>query len=94
MLGMHYMYEGEREFGLELCRRCWENIVHNGLAWDQPNTISGDTGERVYGSDYYQNMMLWTVPAVAAGQYLRTYCAPGGLVDRVIEAAKKAESST
>ena len=89
MLGMHYMYEGEREFGLELCRRCWENIVHNGLAWDQPNIISGDTGERVYGGDYYQNMMLWTVPAAAAGQDLAEFCASGGLVDRIIEAGKK-----
>jgi uncharacterized protein (DUF608 family) len=89
MLGAHYMYEGEREFGLELCRRCWEIIVKTGLAWDQPNIIKGDTGQRVYGGDYYQNMMLWTVPAAAAGQDLGDFCAPGALVDRVIKAANK-----
>jgi len=89
MLGMTYMYEGEKEFGLELCRRCWANIVQNGMAWDQPNIIRGDTGERVYGGDYYQNMMLWTLPAALAGQDLSGPCAPGGLVDRVIQAAKE-----
>jgi len=88
MLGSHYMYEGEREFGLELCRRCWADIVKTGLAWDQPNIIKGDTGGRVYGGDYYQNMILWTVPAAAAGQDLREFCAPGGLVDRVIQAGR------
>ena len=82
----HYPFEGEREFGLELCRRCWASIIQTGLAWDQPNIIKGDTGERVYGGDYYQNMMLWTVPAAAAGQDLREFCGPGGLVDRVIKA--------
>ncbi len=89
MLGMTYMYEGEREFGLELCRRCWANIAENGLTWDQPNIIRGDTGERVYGGDYYQNMMLWTVPAALQGQHLAGPCAPGGLVDRVIRAGQR-----
>ncbi|HIQ04375.1 MAG TPA: hypothetical protein EYH31_01620, partial [Anaerolineae bacterium] len=87
MLGMTYMYEGEKEFGLELCRRCWANIVQNGMAWDQPNIIRGDTGERVYGGDYYQNMMLWAIPAALIGRDLSGPCAPGGLVDRVIQAA-------
>jgi non-lysosomal glucosylceramidase len=89
VLGMLYMYEGEQEFGLELCRRCWANIVQHGLTWDQPNIIRGDTGERVYGGDYYQNMMLWIVPAACAGQDIQAFSAPSALVDRIIAAGKK-----
>jgi hypothetical protein len=88
MLGMLYMYEGEKEFGLELCHRPWENIIKRGLPWDQPNIIKGDTGERVYGGDYYQNMMLWAVPVALKGQDLRSFCQPGGLVYKIIRAGK------
>jgi len=30
-----------------------------------PNIMRGDvdTGERTYGNDYYQDMMLWSLPA-------------------------------
>jgi len=86
MLGELYMYEGEVEFGLQLCHRCWQNIAQNGLTWDQPNIIRGDTGDRVYGGDYYQNMLLWTLPAAIEGTDLSGPCRPGGLVDRVIQA--------
>ena len=54
--------------------------------WDLPNIVLGDTGERYYGTDYYQTMMLWTLPAAIAGQYIDTHCAPGGFIDRVIRA--------
>jgi non-lysosomal glucosylceramidase len=87
MLGMTYMYAGERELGLEICRRCWENLTARSLTWDMPNIIHGGTGESIYGSDYYQDMILWTVPAALLGQTLQAFCAPGGLVDRVIRAA-------
>ena len=88
MLGMTYMYEGEVEFGLEVCRRCWANIVlRNGLCWDQPNIVRGDTGEVVFGGDYYQNMMLWSLPAAVEGGGISALCEPGGLVDRIIRAA-------
>jgi uncharacterized protein (DUF608 family) len=88
MLGMTYMYEGEVEFGLELCRRCWENIVlRNGMCWDQPNIVRGDTGEKVYGGDYYQNLMLWSLPAAMEGKGLASVCGAEGLVGRMIRAA-------
>jgi len=89
MLGMTYIYEGEQDLGLELARRCWDNIVlRHGLSWDQPNLIRGDTGEQTYGNDYYQNMMLWALPAAMQGKDLSAVCAPGKLVDRVIQAQR------
>ncbi len=78
MLGATFMYTGDKALGIELCRRCWENIARNGLTWDQPNIVQGDTGERMYGGDYYQNMLLWTIPAAIADQDIGSFCAPGG----------------
>ena len=48
-----------------------------------------DTGERVFGNDYYQDMMLWSLPAAIFGQTVDGPCKPGGLVDRIIKAAAK-----
>jgi hypothetical protein len=86
------MYEGQREFGLDLARRCWENIVCTWrYTWDMPNIMRGDkdTGERVFGHDYYQDMMLWALPAAMEGKDMGKACAPGSLVDRVIKAGKR-----
>jgi uncharacterized protein (DUF608 family) len=92
MLAMTYMYNGQREFGLDLARRCWENIICTyGYTWDLPNIMRGDkdTGQRVWGTDYYQDMMLWSLPAAMAGQTLDAPARPGGLVDRVRRAAQR-----
>jgi len=92
MLAMTYMYHGETQFGLQLARRCWENITcTQRLVWDQPNFFRGelDTGERSFGSDYYQNLMLWSLPAALAGTDLSGPCEPGGLVERVIRAGAR-----
>jgi len=89
MLGMTYMYNGRRELGLELVRRCMDLIVcRQGRTWDMPNIIRGDSGEGVFGSDYYQNMMLWALPAAMADSSLETPCHPGGLVYRIIAVAR------
>jgi hypothetical protein len=47
-----------------------------------------DTGERHFGADYYQNMMLWFVPAAIAGQPMNGPLDGGGLVQRVLHAAQ------
>jgi hypothetical protein len=67
------------------------NIVCQwGYTWDAPNTIRGDmdTGQRHFGADYYQNLMLWFVPAALAEQDMTGPMKDGGLVDRVIRAAR------
>ncbi len=88
MLGMTYVYSGQRAFGEDVIRRTLDYVmVRNGYTWDFPLVWEVDSGKRVYGSDYYQNMMLWSVPAVLAGQDLSGPCKPGGLVDRILKAA-------
>ncbi|MBI2842637.1 MAG: hypothetical protein HYX78_04490 [Armatimonadetes bacterium] len=89
MLGMTYMYEGQKEFGLELIHKCLKNMVCKwGYTWDMPNLMTGknDSGERHFGADYYQNLMLWSVPAAIEGQDLSGPSRRGGLVERVIKA--------
>ena len=90
MLGMTYIYNGQRAFGEDVIRRTMDYVVvRNGYTWDFPLVWEVDSGHRVYGSDYYQNMMLWSVPAVIAGQDLSGPCKPGGLVERILKAAAK-----
>ncbi|MBX7255662.1 MAG: hypothetical protein K1Y02_04795 [Candidatus Hydrogenedentes bacterium] len=90
MLAMNYMYEGQTAYGIELARKVWHNMVClQGYMWDVPNIMRGDadTGERTFGNDYYQDMMLWSVPAAIHGQDFAGPMQPGGLVDRVLKAA-------
>ena len=90
VLSMTYLYAGKQEFGIELARKFWEGVcLKQGHAWDTPNMVHGDTGIRVFGTDYSQNMMLWAMPAAVAGQDLHTSCQPGSLIARVIEAGKQ-----
>jgi len=89
MLSMTYMYAGQKEFGLELTRRCLDNIVClQRLAWDFPCLLNGDSGTLYNGNDYYQGMMLWSLPAALEGRHLNGPCEKGGLVDRMVTAGR------
>lgn len=91
MLAMTYMYNGHREFGIELARKVWHNLFClQGYTWDMPNIMRGDvdTGERTFGNDYYQDMMLWSMPAAIDGQDVGAPTRPGGLVHRVLKASR------
>jgi uncharacterized protein (DUF608 family) len=89
MLGATYMYAGDKETGSEIVRTCLEGIsVKYGYTWTQPNVVSGDTGRRIYGSDYYQNMILWIVPPALDGDDLQKAVGGNHLIDRVLEAGR------
>lgn len=91
MLAATYIYNGRRELGLRLLNGALAGIaLKHGDVWNQPNIVSGDTGRRIYGSDYYQNMVLWSLPAALSGHDLRQSCAPDSLVDRIIRAGAAA----
>jgi uncharacterized protein (DUF608 family) len=93
MLAMTYMYAGQCNFGLELARIVWHNIFClQGYTWDLPNIMRGDvdTGERSFGNDYYQDMMLWSLPAAIEGKDFGALTKRGRLVDRMLKAAKGA----
>jgi uncharacterized protein (DUF608 family) len=86
-----FMYEGQKNFGLDLLHRCLEAFsCKYAYTWDGANVFSheDDTGERSYGTDYYQNMCLWDVPAALKGEDMSGPSKPGGLVYRMIQAGK------
>ena len=91
MLAMNYMYEDQVPYGIELARKMWQNVVCiQGYTWDVPNIMRGDTdtGERVFGNDYYQDMIIWSMPAASAQEDLAWPVQPNGLVDRMLRAAR------
>jgi uncharacterized protein (DUF608 family) len=90
VLGMTYIQDGDQAFGLEMIRKHWDNLViRQRLAWDLPNMVDGKTGTRIFGTDYYQAMMLWAVPSVVKGKTMEQFCAPDELVARIMDAAKR-----
>ncbi|HQI75078.1 MAG TPA: GH116 family glycosyl-hydrolase [Candidatus Latescibacteria bacterium] len=88
MLAMTYLFYGEKDTGLDLARRTMGEIVKRGWYWDVPVAIDG-TAPRI-GFDYYQNLVLWSFPAVMEGADIAAPCKEGGLVDRVIKAGSEA----
>jgi uncharacterized protein (DUF608 family) len=90
VLAMTYLYAGHKEFGIELARRHWDTVVRRQRRpWDLPNMVMGQKGLKRSGTEYYQAMMLWALPAALKDQSLRDPLAPGGLIARVIEAARE-----
>jgi uncharacterized protein (DUF608 family) len=90
ILAMLYMYRGQRELGLELARRPVQEVVRRGWIYDWPVILDGEIDGKVeprIGFDYYQNLMLWSLPAALAGGDFAGPCAPGGLVSRILDAA-------
>ena len=97
-LAMTYMYSGEKEFGLQLAHKVWENLIcRQGYTWEMPILMCGDVDSgKAAGdtSDYYMNMMLWSLPAAIDGKDFGAPVRPAGLVDRIIQAAKQDERTT
>ena len=92
IVAMTYMYNGQRALGLEIARRNMDNLIRvQGYAWDLPNLIRCDNGKRTYGCDYYQNMVLWGLPAALANQNLAGPCKNGGVVRKILSAANQFE---
>jgi len=91
-IAMAFMYADQKEFGLELMKKNLElNSLKWGYTWDGPHAASqkADNGERSYGTDYYQNQILWGAPAALAGQDISGPLKPGGLADRMIKAGNE-----
>ena len=94
MLGMTYLYEGNRAFGLELIRKViHEWAIRWGQMWDGTNVwyanVNEDNLPTFTGPDYYLKMNLWGAPAALAGEDIAGTSRPGGLVDRIIKAGSQ-----
>ena len=88
---MNYLYEGKTAEGLEITRNCLNEMVCvQGMTWDMPNILIGtkEHKSRVYGTDYYQCLSLWGIPAALYGQNLEEIVTEGSLVERIIAAGR------
>ena len=80
---------GDEERGVELMHRVWRHLVIDlPMAWDMPVMLRAD-GEHAWGLEYFHNTMLWVLPIAILGQDLATFAAPGGMIDRVVRAARE-----
>ena len=85
---MLMIHSGDHERGIELMRRVWHHLVIDlPMAWDMPVMLNAD-GEHAWGLEYYHNTMLWVLPTAILGQDLATFAAAGGMIDRVVRAAR------
>ncbi|MHB9034191.1 MAG: GH116 family glycosyl hydrolase [Anaerolineae bacterium] len=89
LLAMTAIQLGERAWGLEIARRMFADLcLVQGHTWDLPNMMRGDDGKRIFGTDYYQNMILWAMPAALAGEDIAGSLQPGSFLQRILEAAR------
>ncbi|MHB9037977.1 MAG: GH116 family glycosyl hydrolase [Armatimonadota bacterium] len=87
-LACEYAYAGDKDTAEAIAYKLIENIVmQQGVEWDMPNAIDPETGKVSYGTDFYQMMIQWALPLALSGQDIAEFCASGGLVARVIDAA-------
>ena len=86
-------YESRRPQGKEIAERMMRAIVlQDGLGWELPNILDVN-GRAIHGDDFYQLMILWSLPLALEGQGIREACAPGSLVDRILAAAAGGQQS-
>lgn len=85
------IYEGRKEDGLEIARRMMDAIVVKDAAgWELPNILDAD-GTVLHGDDFYQMMMLWSLPLALRGHGIREATAPGNLVNRILASWRAGE---
>jgi len=92
MLGATYLYDGEKEFALDLMKKVvYDWAIRWGQMWDGTNIWYTDVNSLLTefsGPDYTMNMSIWCLPAALEGQDIGVPCKPGGLIDRMIQAGK------
>jgi uncharacterized protein (DUF608 family) len=93
---MNYIYEGERETGLRIAHDTLNEMACvQGMTWDLPNIMIGtwERKQRVYGTDYYQCLSLWALPAALSGETIAAAAGSNGLIDRMLRAASRAATN-
>jgi len=88
-VAMAYMAEGDVDTGLEVCRKLMDNYAcKQGFTWYGPASVSGIDGRHMVGSEYSMLCFSWLLPAMMNDQTIDGPAQPGGLVHRVLAAAK------
>jgi len=88
-VGMAYMAEGDNEMGLEIIRQLMQSYTsEQGLTWFGPCSVSGIDGRHMVGSEYSMLCFSWLLPAMLKGQTFAGPAEEGGLVHRILQAAR------
>lgn len=87
---MVFLYHGRHEEGLHAARTMLDTIFRgpHAMPWSQPCAVSSVHGGTAHGHDYYDHVVVWSYPLAIAGQDIRAACAKGGLLARILEAAR------
>ena len=65
-------YFGRKDLCLEITKRIYESIaLKSKTLWNWHCVISSETGEPVWGSDYYSDLMIWLIPLSLTRQSLK-----------------------
>lgn len=92
VLAMTYMYAGQYERGMELAYNTWRNlIIKQGLGWDCTHIVHALDGRKLFGADYNQQSVIWSLPAAMQGKDVSAPYKPGGVVFEMLRAAREAK---
>ncbi len=87
---MAFLYHGKRTEGEQAAKGMLDTLFRgpHAMPWAQPCGISSKSGATCHGHDYYDHMVVWSYPLAFSGQDIAGACAPEGLIDRILQAAK------
>lgn len=84
-------YEGRAQEGMEkVCRMMEAIVIREGAGWELPNILNAE-GKIIHGTDFYQMMILWSLPLALAGQGIHEACAKGSFIDRILMSCMSAD---
>ena len=89
---MVFFYFDRPEEGKTVAKTMLDTIFRgpHPMPWSQPCGIQTTTGGSCHGRDYNDHMVVWAYPLAFAKQDMREACQPGGFIQTILDAAKKA----
>ncbi|MCL5096661.1 MAG: GH116 family glycosyl hydrolase [Candidatus Omnitrophica bacterium] len=88
---MVYLYQGRRDEGAGAAQRMLDTVFRgpHAMPWAQPCGLDSQTGGSCHGHDYYDHMVVWSYPLAFRNQDIRAACAPGGMIQQILQAASR-----
>jgi len=86
-----FLYSGHKDDGITMIKDSLDTLFRGPipLPWSQPCGIDMRTGGSCFGFDYLDHVICWTYPMLLDNQTIPEAVAPGGLIQAILDAAKK-----
>ena len=89
VLAMTCMYCGEYDLGLSLAETTWRNLIINqGLGWDMTHIVHAQDGHKLFGTDYNQMSVIWSLLAAIEGTDVSGPAREGHIVAEILKSCK------